>query len=968
MNFKQLDDLIHGGAKEIFLDSDIVLDDGEELEYPKGIELDVDDLVIDGEGHEIDACSKSRIFYCTAKNISLKNLTLKNGKTATDGGAIHNDGGELTVTGSTIMQNSAKSGGAIYSRGELTVSGCTFTGNVAKDGSGGSIRGSDNLTIAKSAFKDNTARLGGGAIYFFGDLTIAESVFKANTARYDGGAIMYSSELYSKKSYSGELNIKKSIFEANTTRGEGGAINNVGKTYNSRAKLTIEESSFSSNTAEGGGAIYNSIGELIVNESSFTKNIAPDGGAIKHDGGNSRIFKCELSANKSKGNIISNRDYLQIRETDFKDNFSQYSILNEGDEGNLDIVKGEFIENSVRCAILYNNGKFCGIEKTIFETNISNYSPCIINEGELSLNCPKIKDERKSILNKNYILLRKSSPRLENMIYGEGRVEKIGKIYTRKFDFGYLDEKIHDGDTRTIVLDEDITFQNYERDYYEGGIELDIDNLIIDGNGKTIDGGDKSRIFLITGKNILLKNITFKNGHSHKSYNNPSNNHGGAIKLNRNTSLTLENCEFISNRSEENGGTIFNLEGELKIIESTFAQNIAKDGGVIFNEGKLSLIGSSLLNNNADDDAGAVANLHRGEMVMTDCNLSGNASGQHGGAIVNIGNLIIKNTVLNANKSGGGGAIENNGDLNIFNSTLNDNVSNGAGAIDNMGGVLNISNSVLKRNSSNSGGAVYMFKGEVNICESELIENTVREHGGAIYVYHEHIRLNIEKSTFRQNTAEKLGGAICNFDAVLFINGSEFVNNISKENGGSIYNERGEFTIIESSFEENTAKKFGGAIHHYGRDSSIRNSMFTANTADDDGGAVYNSNSNLVITKSEFNENRSYDRGGAICILSGQVNIADSALNKNSARGKGGAIFSYGDDLNIINSVFIANSTDIGGGAFYNYKCHTVISDSAFNENTSRGNGGAIYLEQESEKYELDNCSFNGNEPDDVYE
>lgn len=64
-NFKYLDDLIHSGAKEIVLDSDIVLGDGEESEYEDGIRLDVDDLIIDGNGHGIDARGKARIFECT---------------------------------------------------------------------------------------------------------------------------------------------------------------------------------------------------------------------------------------------------------------------------------------------------------------------------------------------------------------------------------------------------------------------------------------------------------------------------------------------------------------------------------------------------------------------------------------------------------------------------------------------------------------------------------------------------------------------------------------------------------------------------------------------------------------------------------------------------------------------------------------------------------------------------------------
>lgn len=76
-NFKYLDELIHRGAKEIILDSDIVLSDGEKSEYLEWIKLDVDDLDIDWNGHSTDGCWKTRIFDCIWKNINIKNIALK---------------------------------------------------------------------------------------------------------------------------------------------------------------------------------------------------------------------------------------------------------------------------------------------------------------------------------------------------------------------------------------------------------------------------------------------------------------------------------------------------------------------------------------------------------------------------------------------------------------------------------------------------------------------------------------------------------------------------------------------------------------------------------------------------------------------------------------------------------------------------------------------------------------------------
>ena len=73
-NFKYLDGLIHCGANEIVMDSDIVLSDGEESEYEDGIVLNGVDFILDGNGHTIDACGKTRIFLCGGRNVIIKNI------------------------------------------------------------------------------------------------------------------------------------------------------------------------------------------------------------------------------------------------------------------------------------------------------------------------------------------------------------------------------------------------------------------------------------------------------------------------------------------------------------------------------------------------------------------------------------------------------------------------------------------------------------------------------------------------------------------------------------------------------------------------------------------------------------------------------------------------------------------------------------------------------------------------------
>ena len=117
------------------------------------------------------------------------------------GGAILNNGGELTITSSALNENTTrKDGGAINNigEGELTIIKSALNNNIASEkyGGGGAIYNSSSLTITESVLTGNTAQgteslsNGGGAINNIGgELTIHESILNNNTAKMDGGAI-----------------------------------------------------------------------------------------------------------------------------------------------------------------------------------------------------------------------------------------------------------------------------------------------------------------------------------------------------------------------------------------------------------------------------------------------------------------------------------------------------------------------------------------------------------------------------------------------------------------------------------------------------------------------------------------------------------------------------------------------------------------------------------------------------------
>lgn len=130
-----------------------------------------------------------------------------------------------------------------------------------------------------------------------------------------------------------------------------------------------------------------------------------------------------------------------------------------------------------------------------------------------------------------------------------------------------------------IFLREDITLESSEspgilNSTFKEGIEIKSDNVVIDGNGHTIDGKGKTRLFNVLGKNVILRNINFKNGFS-KEY-------GGAIRVAG--ECRLVNCTFENNHAKKGGDDISN-GSELYVCHCKFLTN--SSNRTIHNLGKI---------------------------------------------------------------------------------------------------------------------------------------------------------------------------------------------------------------------------------------------------------------------------------------------------------------------------------------------------------------------------------------------
>ncbi|MGP0064912.1 MAG: hypothetical protein ACLQGP_15100, partial [Isosphaeraceae bacterium] len=112
--------------------------------------------------------------------ISISGATISN-NTAQSGGGIYVSNGKVTIAGGTISDNSAVSGGGIDANANLSLDNMTISDNIAS-GNGGGISDVLSLTIDNSQITGNTAGLSGGGIDSSGDLTIENSTLSDNVS------------------------------------------------------------------------------------------------------------------------------------------------------------------------------------------------------------------------------------------------------------------------------------------------------------------------------------------------------------------------------------------------------------------------------------------------------------------------------------------------------------------------------------------------------------------------------------------------------------------------------------------------------------------------------------------------------------------------------------------------------------------------------------------------------------------
>lgn len=323
--------------------------------------------------------------------------------------------------------------------------------------------------------------------------------------------------------------------------------------------------------------------------------------------------------------------------------------------------------------------------------------------------------------------------------------------------------------------------------YQGNGKQITINKeLTIQGSPNAVLDAKSSSKIITASKNLIFKNITFKNGKSKNA---------GAIYATSN--LTFINCIFLNNvansgtGSLDNGGAIYS-KGTLNIINCTFKNNFGKDDSAVKCDGNSITITDSHFESNSGQfviNAWAESNIHNSTFInnpnailsssfyakITDCVFTNNK----GGINAEYG-IYAKNCNFTDNSKG---IIQTNG-YGEKATIINCNFKNQKSHALELYGDASISSSQFINNNGKYGGAIFAsswsdepfyqpptYKININDC---IFSSNHATYGGAIY--NDHNSLTITNCIFKNNRAD-FGGAIDSCGSKTTIKSSTLKNN-----------------------------------------------------------------------------------------------------------------------------------------------------------------------------------------------
>ena len=773
-------------------------------------------------------------------------------------------------------------------------------------------------TITGSKFTNNKAQYGGAIDICEGNIKITDSEFVNNSADVEGGAIDINTV-----NGNPEVLISDSKF-INNSASYGGAIVNV-------KDLTVRNTEFVNNNPD---AIFNYVGfggNLDLGIENFTDLQNAIGLVTGTLTLNQNVVMTDDEAANFVNGVVINKNIRIDGKGHTIDARDLGRIFSIGEGFTVTLTNATLINGkSDKGGAIYNDGSLTLSDVKLSDNAADSYGGAVFNNGHLVVS--------DSVFDSNDIVNRGSA----SVDYGGAAIYnwKEGTLKVTNSNFTNNIKNYKNGDNLvgaiTTIGNATVSGSNFVNNSGRWGGAISATGAELRKNSSTLTVSntifrDNAALYAgavyIWGSNYNIADCVFDNNTAFGKGNmTPNNNNGGALvvsqvsKFNEPITGTISGSKFTNNKAQYGGAAYFN-KGFVTITDSVFENNIAtaEGGAVGFSRASVkdlvvSINNSSFVGNkapvagaiftnvdskitnsnftkNTASKGGAVLNENGAKLTVDNSTFKDNAADSYGGAVLNNGELIVTNSVFDANDilnrgsagvDHGGAAIYNweNAKLDISKSNFTNNIKNYVNGDRLVGAVTTIGNATIRdsyfvNNSGRWGGALAATGGvsgsainTISVDGTKFVNNTAL-YGGAMFVWASNY--TISNSVFDNNSAfgkgdmspnDNNGGALIVTQDNIPVSGkivnSNFTNNKAQYGGAAWINE-GTVDIDGSNFINNTATTTAGAI---GFDSqytkiiaTVDSSKFVNNTAGSYAGAIYNLG-DLTVSGSEFDNNK----------------------------------------------------------------------------------------------------------------
>ncbi len=685
--------------------------------------------------------------------------------------------------------------------------------NVVIDGTGlGTssmfiIKTSQAVVIENIKFTNNKAKYG-AAIDIEGsrsalvevDVTIDNCVFEKLEATSQGGAV-YATYL------DGKLVINNSVFTKNNASGWAGALAVTYSAYEGALDLVINNTSFSDNFGNNGGAGYLMANTITIENSNFTHNGA------KYYPGALELYNCTATVDNcifTDNNASKQSAAIKVEGVKGQP-ITTATITNTIIENNVGLSEkaaAVYVDKStveISYSSIVNEHNLETVTSTGYDA-VYGQGMAVVNNNWWGTNDPSALVNGTNITMDNWVIMNVASNATDVIPGDEVKLTvDFNHVMTSAGEIEELTGGAIPKDAYTVTFTAENGTASPETLTVNNGASADAVFTASDYNAKvTATCAQATKDIIFVGE--IPEPYT---GIVYVSPDGSDRNNGSA------EAPVASIAKAIAIATAETGsGQIVIKEGTYKGTDYLITKDleIVGEGDVVIDgEGQGRLF---YMNYGAD-----VAKFSLANVTLT------GANNGYGAAVYSFAKETVLDNVTIVNNPGAGDLITTYGNLTIKDSEVSGH--NGGDVIQTSGdATIIVNNTLFKDNevtaSTSDYGIVYVSSGKANVI--------------------------IENSKFYNNKARQ-GIVVGSTDANITVKGSEFINNTNTVSYGGAIRASAKLDVTESVFINNNAFGDGGAIYiGFRGDATITRSEFINNSAGSgyDGDAIYNGNKATV--------------------------------------------------------------------------------------------------------------------------